>query len=218
MQVSYSQRDTQSILSVVAQSKLGNSSKDKLDLDGFGDTGSSQPTESAGASFSAGYSSLQSTLAKTDVDRSPPQGSSSSASVKTEKRNAAGQTLKDIIATTHVINPAEWLSASDEDLFHKVTGGTIKNGVIYDKDGVADGSQSNADLVCALYEMRNEGTFDKANLNRVAVTGDLTVEDVANYLAHYSTGGFGGDITGVQGLLDVLKSQEASASGSTAKV
>lgn len=48
------------------------------------------------------------------------------------------------------VNPAEWLSPSDISLFEKTTGGTIKDGVIYDKNGVANGSQANADLVFAL--------------------------------------------------------------------
>ena len=43
------------------------------------------------------------------------------------------------------VNPAEWLSPSDISLFEKVTGSTIKDCVIYDKNGNKNTNQSVTD-------------------------------------------------------------------------
>jgi hypothetical protein len=83
------------------------------------------------------------------------------------------------------VNPAEWLSPSDISLFEKVTGGTIKDGVIYDKSGVAYGSKSDSDLVNALCDMRNCGTFS-ANSQLQMVQGAITVNDIQGYINHYA--------------------------------
>lgn len=79
-----------------------------------------------------------------------------------------------------VVNPAEWLSPSDIKLFEQATGGTIKDGVIYDKDGNVNGDQANSDLVNSLFDMRNFGTFS-AGQPRL-ISGDISVDDLKAFI------------------------------------
>lgn len=79
-----------------------------------------------------------------------------------------------------VVNPAEWLSPSDIKLFEQATGGTIKDGVIYDKDGNVNGDQANSDLVNSLFDMRNFGTFSGGQPR--LITGDISVDDLRAFI------------------------------------
>lgn len=79
-----------------------------------------------------------------------------------------------------VVNPAEWLSPSDIKLFEQATGGTIKDGVIYDKDGNVNGDQANSDLVNSLFDIRNFGTFS-AGQPRL-ISGDISVDDLKAFI------------------------------------
>ncbi|MBN8952512.1 MULTISPECIES: hypothetical protein [unclassified Rhizobium] len=84
------------------------------------------------------------------------------------------------------INPADYLIASDIKLYEKTTGGTIKDGVLYDKDGNVNASQANMDLVCAMYEMRAHGTFSSRDQSRTLLSGDITAADLRSFIEHYS--------------------------------
>ncbi|MDH4411791.1 MAG: hypothetical protein QE484_00685 [Rhizobium sp.] len=84
-----------------------------------------------------------------------------------------------------VVNPAEWLSPSDIKLFEQATGGTIHDGVIYDKDGNAYGDPANSDLVNSLFDMRNFGTFSGGQPR--LITGDISVNDLKAYIDYNRT-------------------------------
>jgi hypothetical protein len=107
-----------------------------------------------------------------------------------------------------LVNPAEWLSPSDISLFEKVTGGTIKDGVIYDKNGNENTNQSVTDLVCALCDMRNMGTFD-GNGQPKLVAGAITANDMQGFIARYkdNKGAFNMDI--LNSALGTLQKQES---------
>jgi hypothetical protein len=82
--------------------------------------------------------------------------------------------------STGVVNPAEWLSDSDIKLFEQTSGGTIKDGVIYDKNGNENSDQANADLVNSLFDMRNFGTFSGGQPK--LITGDISVGDLKAFI------------------------------------
>ncbi len=100
------------------------------------------------------------------------------------------------------VNPAEWLSPSDISLFEKTTGGAIN---------VADGSQANADLVFALCEMRNKGTFDGNNQPQL-VQGAITASDMQGFINRYkdNTRAFNMDILNLNSALDTLNASARS--------
>ncbi|RKE76938.1 hypothetical protein [Rhizobium sp. AG855] len=82
-----------------------------------------------------------------------------------------------------VVNPADWLSPSDISLYEQTIGGTIKDGVIYDKDGNINSDQGNADLVNALFDMRNFGTFAMGQPKLIA--GDITSDDLKAFIDYH---------------------------------
>lgn len=79
-----------------------------------------------------------------------------------------------------VVNPAEWLLPSDIKLFEQATGGAIRDGVIYDKDGIAYGDPANSDLVNSLFDMRNFGTFSGGQPK--LISGDISVDDLMAFI------------------------------------
>jgi hypothetical protein len=81
------------------------------------------------------------------------------------------------------VNPAAWLSPSDISLFEQTTGGTIKDGTIYDKNGAVNSDMTNTDLVCSLFEMRNFGTF--SNDQPQLIQGAITANDLEGFIDHY---------------------------------
>jgi hypothetical protein len=147
--------------------------------------------------YGQGYTSLQQTLSANslDVKSTSDSGSTTTGSgtgvygfpwstISPTKTNSEGKTLGSYTDTGRAINPADWLSDSDQALFTKVTGSTIKDGVMYKADGTVDGSQESSDLVNNLFDMRNYGTIDDKG-NRYALSGDITADDMRNYIANY---------------------------------
>lgn len=156
---------------------------------------SSSGSSLSGISYSQGYTAFQQSLAASNL-------SGSASTSNSAQTNVEGLTLDEVKARGRVINPADWLSQSDVDLFHKVTGGTIKDGVIYDSAGNEDTSNRSLDLVGNLYQMRDHGTFD-GNGNRVGISGSITADDLQQYIDHFSKGGWVGTDLGV--LDDAMK-------------
>lgn len=170
MQIS-SYYNSRSVTSLLKDTTQAASTKDNSPQDG---NKSAARSATDGIGYSQGHSSLQQQLAALGVN-----GSSASRP-----------------PTGVVINPAEWISQSDIDLFHKVTGGTVKDGVIYDSNGNVDTSSRSMLLVDGLYEMRNYGTFDNVE-NRIEIHGAITVSDLQGFIHQYRFGGFGTTDLGV---------------------
>jgi hypothetical protein len=215
MKISSSSYNSQSVVSLLQDTQLSKSIEGDLQQVG---SLSSRSSTSMGASYSQGYADLQSKLAASSLSDSS-SGRSSSAAVfdGSVLRNAAGQTLNDFVGK--VVGPADWLTQSDIDLFHAATGGTIKNGVIYDKNGDVSDSDSDGALVNALFDMRNYGTFDSSDQNLVKINGSaITADDIKNYIQHYQRSGSSVDIgyDVLDKAVNVLSSPQSSAGNATA--
>lgn len=212
MKISSSYYSSQSVVSLLQDTQLSKSIEGDLQQ-----AGSSAGSTSRGASYSQGYADLQSKLAASSLSDSSSSNSSSAAVYDgSVLRNAAGQTLDDFIGKA--VGPADWLTQSDIDLFHATTGGTIKDGVIYDKNGDVSTSNSDGALVNALFDMRNYGTFDSSDQNLVKINGTITADDLKNYIQHYQRSGSSVDIgyDVLNKAVDVLTSQQSSADNGTA--
>lgn len=110
--------------------------------------------------------------------------------------------------TSQTINPADYLTASDIKLYEHVTGGTIKDGVLYDKDGNVNSSQANMDLVDAMYQMRAHGTF-LSNGNVIPISGDITADAFKGFIEHYSKNPGAFDMDVLNKALNALNSTDA---------
>jgi len=213
MKISSSYYNSQSVVSLLQDTQLSKSIEGDLQQAGSASSGSS----SIGTSYSQGYADLQSKLAASSLSDNG-SGSSSSAAVYDGSvlRNAAGKTLNDYVGKA--VGPANWLTQSDIDLFHATTGGTIKDGAIYDKNGNVSTSNSDGALVNALFDMRNYGTFDSSDQNLVKINGTITADDLKNYIQHYQRSGTSVDIgyDVLNKAVDVLTSQQSSTGKATA--
>jgi len=148
-----------------------------------GNGGSSIRESGAGVSISGDVAlqldrssrSLQSALSANAINKASEAGS------QTQPRpGLPGSSLAAALSNGGA-NPTEWLSQSDVDLFHAATGGTIKDGVIYDKNGNVNTDQGMSDLVNALFDMRNFGTFSSDQQPR-AISGAITAQDLQGYI------------------------------------
>jgi hypothetical protein len=128
----------------------------------------------AGASGSAAHQNLNMTLSANALNA--PDGSLG----RNPTTAGIASTALAAAMSKGVVNPAEWLSPSDIKLFEQATGGTIKDGVIYDKDGNVNGDQANSDLVNSLFDMRNFGTFSAGQPRLIA--GDISVDDLKAFI------------------------------------
>lgn len=161
-----------------------------------------EPVYSTLNSISPAQNALNASLAAAALEKAGPQD------LGVISRGAKGATLEEAMSKG-VVNPADWLSESDVKLFEQTTGGTIVNGVIFDKNGNESNSEADADLVQALFDMRNYGTFD-AEGNLATLKGDITAADFRGFIDHYrsNTGTF--DMQTLQKAYEVLESAETS--------
>jgi hypothetical protein len=184
------------IISLIRDTSLGSASDEKTkDMDQ-----NLNKTPPAPVTYGQGYTSLQQTLSASKLNASSALDASRStaaggtgvyglpwSTISPAKTNSEGKTLGDYTDSGRAVNPADWLSGSDEALFAKVTGSTIKDGVVYKADGTIDDTQGSLDFVNDLYEMRNYGVVDGGG-NRYALGGDITADDMKNYIANYMAG------------------------------
>jgi hypothetical protein len=84
-----------------------------------------------------------------------------------------------------MVNPADWLSDSDIKLFEQTTGGTIKDGVIYDKNGNVSSDIADTQLVLSLSDLRNYGTFENGQPKLIA--GEITADDLRHFIDYNRT-------------------------------
>ncbi|MDO6963136.1 hypothetical protein [Rhizobium alvei] len=102
---------------------------------------------------------------------------------ETQKQVAGGN------ESSTVRNPIDYMTSTDIALWESVTGGTIEGGKAYLPDVTEGNTEAGSDLIEAIYEMRAHGTFDSLG-NRVALSGDISVEDMQGYIDHYRPGGW----------------------------
>ncbi|MFK0166940.1 hypothetical protein [Rhizobium sp. NPDC090279] len=198
MEISSSQYHSQSITSLLTDTASSAPLSESL----VSTNKSSAIPPSTGPSYGRGYTSFQQSLAASYLDGSASLSSSSAM------KNAEGLTLAEA-SSKGTINPADWLSQSDKDLYHKVTGGSIKDGIAYDADGNPDWSERSQNLIDSLYQMRNYGTFDSQG-NMTAITGTITASDRQGYIDHYSRGGwFSSDMGILDETMKALTSEQA---------
>jgi hypothetical protein len=88
-----------------------------------------------------------------------------------------------------------------------VTGGTIKDGVIYDRSSKVNNDKANTDLVNAMFEMRNFGTF--SNGQPKLVQGAITANDMQGFIARYKDNKGALDMGILNSALDTLQKQQA---------